>query len=139
MAEDINELLERLNFSEEESKRVISMNRDEANTHGYEVWVVGKIMAKEKINREAMYRVLKLLWFIKEEVSFVNLNGGVILVKFDNIKDRTRILNLMPWLFDQCLFVMLPFIKGQELDAYEFNITPFWIRIYNIPLEHMDR
>ncbi|MBA0715751.1 hypothetical protein Golax_014637 [Gossypium laxum] len=86
-----------------------------------------------------MYRVLKSLWFTKEEVSFVTLNGGVILVKFDNIEDRMRILNLMPWLFDQCLFVMLPFINGQELDAYEFNITPFWIRIYNIPLEHMDR
>ncbi|MBA0772299.1 hypothetical protein Gotri_007708 [Gossypium trilobum] len=139
MVEDINELLERLNFSEEKSIRVISTNKNEAKTHGYEAWAVGKIMAKEKINREAMYRVLKSLWFTKEEVSFVALNGGVILVKFGNIEDRTRILNLMPWLFDQCLFAMLPFIKGQEIDAYEFNITPLWIRIYNIPLEHMVR
>ncbi|MBA0701674.1 hypothetical protein Goari_021991 [Gossypium aridum] len=30
-------------------------------------------MAKEKINKEAMYRVFKLLWFTKE-VSFVALN-----------------------------------------------------------------
>nr|KJB49176.1 hypothetical protein B456_008G104900 [Gossypium raimondii] len=139
MVEDINELLERLNFSEEKSIRVISTNKNEANTHGYEAWAVGKIMAKEKINREAMYRVLKSLWFTKEEISFVALNGGVILVKFGNIEDRTRILNLMPWLFGQCLFAMLPFIKGQEIDAYEFNITPLWIRIYNIPLEHMVR
>ncbi|MBA0803111.1 hypothetical protein Gohar_013359, partial [Gossypium harknessii] len=88
--------------------RVLSwFDWDEANTHGYEAWVVGKIMAKEKINSEAMYRVLKSLWFTKEEVSFVTLNGGVILVKFDNIEDRTRILNLMPWLFDQCLFVAI--------------------------------
>ncbi|MBA0795931.1 hypothetical protein Gohar_006751 [Gossypium harknessii] len=46
---------------------------------------------------------------------------------------------MMPWLFDQCLFTMLPFVKGQELDEYVFNITPFWIRIYNIPLEQRDR
>ncbi|MBA0772015.1 hypothetical protein Gotri_007459, partial [Gossypium trilobum] len=38
-------------------------------------------MAKEKINKEAMYRVFKLLWFTKE-VSFVALNEEVILVKF---------------------------------------------------------
>ncbi|MBA0711256.1 hypothetical protein Golax_010455 [Gossypium laxum] len=25
------------------------------------------------------------------------------------------------------------------MDDYEFNITPFWIRIYNIPFEQMDR
>ncbi|MBA0677990.1 hypothetical protein Goari_019359 [Gossypium aridum] len=28
---------------------------------------------------------------------------------------------------------------GKEIDTYEFNFTPFWLRIYNIPLEHMDR
>ncbi|MBA0662312.1 hypothetical protein Goklo_006461 [Gossypium klotzschianum] len=96
-------------------------------------------MAKEKLNRDVMYRVLKLLWFTKDEFSFVALNEEVILVKFKNIEDRTRILNLMPWLINQCLFVMLPFIKGQELDGYEFNIHPFWIRIFNIPLEQMNR
>ncbi|MBA0747918.1 hypothetical protein Gogos_004782, partial [Gossypium gossypioides] len=86
-----------------------------------------------------MYRVLKLLWFTKDEFSFVALNEDVILVKFENIEDRMRILNLMPWLFNQCLFTMLPFIKGQELNGYEFNINPFWIRIFNIPLEQMNR
>ncbi|MBA0572166.1 hypothetical protein Golob_002524, partial [Gossypium lobatum] len=79
-----------------------------ANIQGYEAWVVGKIMSREKVNREVMYRVLKYLWFTKEEVNFVALNEGVTLVKF-------------------------------ELDEYAFNITPFWIRIYNIPIEQMDR
>ncbi|MBA0743545.1 hypothetical protein Gogos_006211 [Gossypium gossypioides] len=90
-------------------------------------------MAKEKLNREAMYQILKSLWFTKDEVSFVALNEDVILEKFENIEVRSRILNLMPWFFNQCLFAMLPFIKGQELDGYDFNITPFWIRIFNIP------
>ncbi|MBA0772115.1 hypothetical protein Gotri_007551, partial [Gossypium trilobum] len=82
MAEDINVLLERQKFSKEEYIRVISTNKNEANTQGYEAWDVGKIMAKEKINKEAMYRVPKSLWFINEEVSFVALNEEVILVKF---------------------------------------------------------
>ncbi|MBA0585918.1 uncharacterized protein LOC105795840 [Gossypium raimondii] len=96
-------------------------------------------MSGEKVNREAMYRVLKSLWFTKEEVNFVALNDGTILVKFGNIEDRTRMLNLTPWLFDQSLFPLFPFVKGQEMDDYEFNIMPFWIRIYNIPFEQMDR
>ncbi|PPD95333.1 hypothetical protein GOBAR_DD07639 [Gossypium barbadense] len=57
-----------------------------------------------------MYRVLKFLWFTMDKVNFVALNEGVILVKFGNTNDRTRILNLTPWLFDQCLFVILPFV-----------------------------
>ncbi|MBA0717610.1 hypothetical protein Golax_005411 [Gossypium laxum] len=75
-------------------------------------------MSGEKVNREAMYRVLKSLWFTKEEASFVALTDGVILVNFGNIDDRTRMLNLTPWLFDQSLFAFQPFIKGQELDGY---------------------
>ncbi|MBA0683197.1 hypothetical protein Goari_024871, partial [Gossypium aridum] len=49
MEEDLNALLARLIFSEAESKQA-----------------VGTLITKEKINKEAMYRVLKSLWFTKE-------------------------------------------------------------------------
>ncbi|KAK5819957.1 hypothetical protein PVK06_024994 [Gossypium arboreum] len=68
MADDINAMLERLKFFEEESAQVISTNTDN-NFQGFESWAVGKIMAEEKSNKEAMYRVFKSLWFTKEEVS----------------------------------------------------------------------
>ncbi|MBA0683311.1 hypothetical protein Goari_024978 [Gossypium aridum] len=68
-------------------------------------------MFEEKVNREAMYRVLKSLCFTKEDVNFVALKEGVILVKFGNVEYKKRILNLSPWLFDWCLFTMLPNFK----------------------------
>ncbi|MBA0687142.1 hypothetical protein Goari_014700 [Gossypium aridum] len=138
MADDIKALLKNLKFSEEESVRVISSNIV-TNYQGFEAWAVGKITAIEKPNREAMYRVLRSLWFTKYDVNFVALNEEVILVKFGCVEDRNRILNMMPWLFDNCLFAMLPFVKDKELETYEFNISPFRLRIYNIPLEYMDR
>ncbi|MBA0840767.1 hypothetical protein Goarm_003317 [Gossypium armourianum] len=58
MAEDINAMLERLKFLEEEL-------------------AVGKIMGEEKSNREAMYRLFRLLWFTKEKVNFVALKEGL--------------------------------------------------------------
>ncbi|MFQ6666601.1 hypothetical protein Gotur_032895 [Gossypium turneri] len=139
MAKDINKLLERLNFLEEESTRVVSSNMGSNNSQGFEAWAVGKIMLEEKVNRDAMYRVFKSLWFTKEEVNFIAVKEDVILVKFGNMEDRKRILNLSPCLFDQCLFAMLPYVKDQDTDAYAFNLTPFWLRIFNIPLEYMDK
>ncbi|MBA0730767.1 hypothetical protein Golax_022563, partial [Gossypium laxum] len=118
--------------------RVISSNM-ETNYQGFEAWAVGKIMAIEKPNREAMYRVLRSLWLTKYEVNFVALNEEVIMVKFGYVEDRNRILNMMPWLFDNCLFAMLPFVKDKELETNEFNFSSFWLRIYNIPLEYMER
>ncbi|PPS09761.1 hypothetical protein GOBAR_AA10888 [Gossypium barbadense] len=96
-------------------------------------------MAREHPNREAMYRVFKSLWYTKEEVDFVALKEGAIIVKFRCLEDRSRILNLMPWLFDKCLFSMVPFVKGKNIASYEFGLSPFWLRVYNIPIELMDR
>ncbi|PPS12936.1 hypothetical protein GOBAR_AA07704 [Gossypium barbadense] len=109
--EEINELLEWLTFSEEEAAQVVSMFGDNI-VQGFESWVVGKIMVSEVPNREAMCRVFRSL---------------------------CRILNLLPWLFDRCLFSMLPFGMGNDFDSYEFWLSPFWLRIYNIPIELMDR
>ncbi|KAH1091316.1 hypothetical protein J1N35_018573 [Gossypium stocksii] len=95
-------------------------------------------MAEVKPNREEMYRVFQLLWFTKEEINFVALKEEVIIVKFGCLEDRSRILSLMPWLFDNCLFSLLPFIKGKEIDSYEFNQYFFWLRIYNVTLEYMN-
>nr|KJB44768.1 hypothetical protein B456_007G271800 [Gossypium raimondii] len=117
MAEDINVLLERLNFSEEEWIRVISSNVKSSKIQGYEAWAVEKIMSGEKVNKNAVYRVLNSLWFTKKDVNFVELKEGVIL----------------------CLFAMLPYVKDQDLDTYALNISPFWLRIFNIPLEYMDK
>ncbi|MFQ6666963.1 hypothetical protein Gotur_033146 [Gossypium turneri] len=113
MAEDINNLLARLKFSEEESMSVVGLRKDSMDDQGYEAWAIDKVLSKDKINRDAMYRVLKLIWFTKEPVSFVFMDEGAYLVKFGIIEDRTRILNMAPWLFDQCLFSIPTFVKGQ--------------------------
>ncbi|PPS01653.1 hypothetical protein GOBAR_AA19008 [Gossypium barbadense] len=138
LIEEINGLLKRLKFSEDESGQVFSINGDK-NMQGFESWVVGKIMATETLNREAMYRVFRSLWYTKEEVDFVALKEGVVIVKFVCLEDRSRILNLSPWFFDRCLFSMLPFEQGKGFGLYDFRMTPFWLRVYNLPLEFMDR
>ncbi|KAK5825203.1 hypothetical protein PVK06_020011 [Gossypium arboreum] len=72
MVEDINAQLGKLNFSEEESKRVFSLKLKSNDTQGHKTWVIEKIM-------------------------------------------------------------------GQEFEAFTFNISPFWVRVFNIPFHHMDR
>ncbi|PPD69892.1 hypothetical protein GOBAR_DD33229 [Gossypium barbadense] len=138
MTEELSDLLVRLNFSEEESVQIMC-KKDDHSGRGFESWAIGKIMATETPNREAMYRVFKSLWYTKEEVEFVELKEGAVIVKFGCQEDRNRILNLTPWLFDRCLFSMLPFEKGKDIESYEFGWSPFWLRIYNVPLELMDR
>ncbi|MBA0864255.1 hypothetical protein Goshw_001061 [Gossypium schwendimanii] len=83
--------------------------------------------------------MLKSLWHTKEPVNFVAMADGLFLVKFGLREDRERILNMAHWSFDQCLFSMVPFVKGQDISRYCFLFVPFWVRIFNIPLEKMER
>ncbi|KAA3460548.1 Zinc finger, CCHC-type [Gossypium australe] len=139
MEEDISTRLGKLSFSDEEIKKVVSKKINMDISKGYEHWAIGRLIMEEKVNREAIYRVFKSIWYTKEEVNFVAIEEGGILVKFSNEEDRKRILNLAPWLYDQCLFNMVPFNKNKALDEYDFSHSPFWVRISNIPLEYMDR
>ncbi|MBA0670141.1 hypothetical protein Goklo_007291 [Gossypium klotzschianum] len=119
MVEELNELLEKLTFFEEESNRLFSFTRLSSNSKGYEAWEIGK--------------------FTKEEVNFVELREKVILVKFGKVEDRIRILNLALWLFNQSIFSLTPYVKDQEIEKYTLNLSPFWVRVYNIPFDQMDR
>ncbi|MBA0568696.1 hypothetical protein Golob_006169 [Gossypium lobatum] len=100
--DELNELLERLKFSKEES------------VQGVQVDVV-----------------------YKRRGGFVALKEGVMIVKFGCLEDQSRILNLTPWLFNICLFLMLSFEKGKGIKSYEFWLSPFWLRVYNFPIELM--
>ncbi|MBA0712598.1 hypothetical protein Golax_011687 [Gossypium laxum] len=113
MVEELNELIEKLTFSEEESNRVFSSTRLSSNSKGYEAWQI-------------------------EEVNIVELREKVILVKYRDVEDRIRILNIAPWLFDQSIFSLTPYVKDQKVEKYTFNLSPFWVRIYNIPFDQMD-
>lgn len=71
-------------------------------------------------------------------MNFVALKEGAVIVKFSYMENQDRILNLMPWLFDKCLFSIVPFENGKDIESYEFGRSPFWLRVYNIPIELID-
>lgn len=111
----------------------------ENGLNGYEAWAIGKMLSDGKIIKEAIYRVLSSLWFTKEPISFVELEDGIFLVKFERADDREKILSMVPWLFDQYLLSLVPFEKDKSPSEYDFSLVPYWIRIHNVPLECMDR
>lgn len=60
-------------------------------------------------------------------------------IKFGSVDDHERIFNLTAWLFDQHVLSIVPFVRNKAWDSYVFSLVPFWMRIYNIPQELMDR
>lgn len=61
MAEEIRELLENFRFSEEESRKMVLKNLSIEADKGNEAWAVGRLLTKERVNKEAMYRFFRSL------------------------------------------------------------------------------
>lgn len=77
MADEIRELLEKLRFFEEESKKIFCNSMTIEDEQGCEAWAVGKFLMNEKINKDVMYMVFRSLWYTKEWVNFVEMIDGI--------------------------------------------------------------
>ncbi|KAG8493332.1 hypothetical protein CXB51_010699 [Gossypium anomalum] len=69
MADELNNMLANLKFSETEQERGICQSSINSDIQGYEAWALGKFMWEEKINREAMYRVLKHYGILRNQLT----------------------------------------------------------------------
>lgn len=67
----------------------------------------------------------------------MEVKASCFIIKFGTKEDRDRILSMAPWLFDQHILSMLPYIKYQEWATYDFKMVSFWVRVFNIPMELM--
>lgn len=70
---------------------------------------MGKLLTKERVHKESMYRVSRSLWYTKDWCTFMEMAEGVFLVKFGSTEDRDRILGLAPWLFDKHILLLMPY------------------------------
>lgn len=139
MDEEVRGMLQRLKFSEEEAKRVLCQHQIVLEDEGDEKWVMGKMLTSERIHKESMYGVLRSLWYTKEWVNFMEVEDNLFLIKFRSPEDSDKILSMAPWSFDQHILSLLPFVKDQDWQIYSFELVPFWIRAYNIPMSCMGR
>lgn len=49
---------------------------------------MGKLLTKERVHKESMFRVLRSLWYTKDWDSFTEVEEGTFLVKFGLMEDR---------------------------------------------------
>ena len=63
---------------------------------------------------------------------FREIENNMFIIQFFHWKDKEKVLNGRPWTFDQKL-VLLQEINS-TMQPSSIMMIPFWIRIYNMPL-----
>jgi len=136
MAEELEVLLRKLSFTEEEGEGVeLGSSSTKAAKEVGKNCVIMKIMSPRSISLDTLRKNLRMLWKTNKRVNISELEADLFLVEFGDGKDKKKILDMCPWSFEKQL-VLLQEFKG-ELTPKEIEIkwAPFWVQIFNLPLK----
>lgn len=140
MAEDLENQMARFSLTEGEQTGIVVLDTDveELEQIG-ERCLVGRIITEKAINREAFRSLMTNLWRVKDGIQFKEIQDNLWVIEFAEMKDKKRILDGRPWLFDRHL-VALEELDGSTIPSQmAFPKAAFWIQVHDIPLVCMSK
>ncbi|XP_074277242.1 uncharacterized protein LOC141600883 [Silene latifolia] len=99
--------------------------------------LVGKIWASKAINVRAAIDSMVKLWNPKGKIAgnILDPKEKVFLFRFDDERDKTRVLDGQPWHFDKFVWCLNePQEDGKPVETPLYNL-PIWARVYDLPLK----
>lgn len=136
MADDIIDRCSKLKITEDE-ELVVTLEDDLDNTRAsnLSMSIVGRVLSKRPYNFEAFKRTMNQIWMISKNALFRGIGNGLFIIQFVTQRDREKVLDGRPWTFDQSLVLLDEIKEGMQPSNIVLNHNPFWIRLYNLPLE----
>ncbi|KAL3519680.1 hypothetical protein ACH5RR_017829 [Cinchona calisaya] len=96
--------------------------------------LLGKTISVKPMNIEAMMTNMKKVWNLPHGMTYTALDDSIALFYFSNPVDKKRVMEGRPWSFDKTYY------NGSiPLTKVSFTHCPFWIQVFNLPLELMNK
>ena len=134
-SEDISRLCASLSIIEREGPvRKLGENLKLAAIQRLSLSLLGKILTRGMVNREAFMRVIGRIWHVNKGVEIESLTGNIFSFHFKDMDDKRRVLAGAPWSFDNALLVLEELVGKGSIESIAFNSCEFWVQIYQVPL-----
>ena len=115
-----------LKLTEDEKEMVVTDNdNDNSGKKEGRSSLVGKLLTQRPFNKDAMIGTLKVVWKVSKKVVVTVLDSNLFLFKFDNMRDKQRIIEGSPWSFNKNLIVFKDYNGDLRGSDYQFDIAPF--------------
>ncbi|TXG64630.1 hypothetical protein EZV62_011624 [Acer yangbiense] len=96
--------------------------------------LVGKILSRKRVNREAFQTVMTKLWNTKGGLEIETVGENTFLFHFDRLEDRALVWTRGTWHFNNCLLILEKLMGPGEISKMQFKRAEFWVQNFNIPL-----
>lgn len=96
--------------------------------------LLGKLWTDRPYNRYALMETMKKLWNPAKGLICRDMGANLISFQFHSKRDMDRVLEMAPWQFNKHILVLNLISREVQPSLMCFNRTPFWIRIYDVPM-----
>ncbi|OMP08440.1 hypothetical protein COLO4_06478 [Corchorus olitorius] len=140
MAGTLSNLCSKLSLKEGEEDTVVIANElldgaeGEEGLHG----LVGKLYTKKHPNMEGLRNAFIQAWKLDYGLGVMEVGENLFLFQFEDELEKDRVLVHQPWNFNRLLMVFRDYDENQHPESMSFDLCPFWVRIFNLPLKVMN-
>ncbi|KAL5761429.1 hypothetical protein ACOSP7_017693 [Xanthoceras sorbifolium] len=125
-AEEISKLCESLTLSEEDGPVLnVSGETQREGVRGLNHILVGKILSRKKVNREAFKMVIEQIWNTVRGVEIESVGENMFVFYFRSLEDKISVFSRGPWHFDKCLIVFEEPTGAGEIAKMKFCRADF--------------
>ena len=135
----LEELWKKFTLSKEE-KGVLSVNAQDVarSKEQAQFSLLFKLQTNRDFNKEAFKSTIQQLWRGSQRVSIKEVGNNLFLAIFDMEEHMNDILDRSSWFFDNRLVMLKRFTNDVSSENVTFQRSPFWIRVFNIPIKIMN-
>ena len=87
--------------------------------------IIGKLLFERIISKETIKSTLVRWWRLKETFTLKILGGNLFLIEFAEAKDKSRVLDSRPWVFEGSLFLVEDFDGRTSPSEFTFDRESF--------------
>ncbi|KAJ1432733.1 Endonuclease/exonuclease/phosphatase [Sesbania bispinosa] len=127
-----------IRLNDDEEAHVVTLSDPEEGCSGKRTptrfCLICKLWKINSYNVHAFKSTVLSIWKTRGGVEIMDLGSNLYSIALTNERDRDYILKGCPWSFDKYIVAMEPLnedVQPSEIDLHE---CPFWIRIYDLPL-----
>lgn len=100
---------------------------------GSQFTMVAMVLTNRAVHRDGFISVFSRLWRGVGGVSIKEIGDRRFLVRFANMQDKLRVLDMEPWTFRESLVVVAETCTGTDAREAELRLSTMWVQFHGIP------
>lgn len=100
--------------------------------------MIGQVISDKLVNFKAIKTILLNAWDYGSEIHITPLDRKKFVVSFPQVQDKNKVIAASPWAVKGCIVILKQWEPDLALADLQFQHSPFWVQIHNIPLNRMN-